>query len=347
MPVVDRNILRLALFELLHEPDTPHPVVIDEALEIAKRFSTPRSLAVHQRNPGRRSEGAGDAGPGVNRRRGLLLAAALVAALGGRLAGARPTSAPLPRGGGRHPHSSTTTTTTDTPSPSSRRAGGSIALRVRVTDAPLASARAVPDGRRRPTRRSPPARERDAFAGEAAARQPRAQAEAVSRVLVALAARIRYDADRRVPQDPAAVFASGRADCVGFAELAVDLLRRVGHPGAHRSGNPAHAAGRRRLRPAHRRRLPPVDRGLLPGSRLRLLGSLRVDQRRGRALHPVSDALRFVRPRSLTLVFVDQSGELSYASVPAGGATLLERLERRPAAARPVEAVLFRAQPVR
>ena len=43
MPVVDRNILRLALFELLHEPDTPRPVVIDEALEIAKRFSTPKS----------------------------------------------------------------------------------------------------------------------------------------------------------------------------------------------------------------------------------------------------------------------------------------------------------------
>lgn len=43
MPIVDRNILRLALFELLHEPSTPCPVVIDEALEIAKRFSTPRS----------------------------------------------------------------------------------------------------------------------------------------------------------------------------------------------------------------------------------------------------------------------------------------------------------------
>jgi len=43
MPIVDRNILRLALFELLHEPSTPQPVVIDEALEIAKRFSTPRS----------------------------------------------------------------------------------------------------------------------------------------------------------------------------------------------------------------------------------------------------------------------------------------------------------------
>ena len=43
MPIVDRYILRLALFELLHEPATPRPVVIDEALEIAKRFSTPRS----------------------------------------------------------------------------------------------------------------------------------------------------------------------------------------------------------------------------------------------------------------------------------------------------------------
>jgi transcription antitermination protein NusB len=43
MPIVDRNILRMALFELIHEPETPRPVVIDEALEIAKRFSTPRS----------------------------------------------------------------------------------------------------------------------------------------------------------------------------------------------------------------------------------------------------------------------------------------------------------------
>ena len=43
MPIVDRNILRMALFELLYEPETPRPVVIDEALEIAKRFSTPRS----------------------------------------------------------------------------------------------------------------------------------------------------------------------------------------------------------------------------------------------------------------------------------------------------------------
>jgi N utilization substance protein B len=35
---VDRNVLRLAVFEFLHEPATPHIVVIDEAIEVAKRF---------------------------------------------------------------------------------------------------------------------------------------------------------------------------------------------------------------------------------------------------------------------------------------------------------------------
>lgn len=39
MAAVDRNILRLALYELLHYPETPPAVVINEALEIARRFS--------------------------------------------------------------------------------------------------------------------------------------------------------------------------------------------------------------------------------------------------------------------------------------------------------------------
>ena len=43
MPVVDRNLLRVALYELIHEDETPDPVVIDEAVEIAKKFSTPSS----------------------------------------------------------------------------------------------------------------------------------------------------------------------------------------------------------------------------------------------------------------------------------------------------------------
>jgi N utilization substance protein B len=39
MAVVDRNILRLAVYEFMFEP-TPRTVAINEALEIARRFST-------------------------------------------------------------------------------------------------------------------------------------------------------------------------------------------------------------------------------------------------------------------------------------------------------------------
>ena len=39
MAAVDRNILRVALYELLHHPETPPAAVINEALEIARRFS--------------------------------------------------------------------------------------------------------------------------------------------------------------------------------------------------------------------------------------------------------------------------------------------------------------------
>jgi N utilization substance protein B len=40
MSVIDRNILRLATFELAFREDVPASVAINEALEIAKRFST-------------------------------------------------------------------------------------------------------------------------------------------------------------------------------------------------------------------------------------------------------------------------------------------------------------------
>ena len=39
MPVVDRNILRCAIYELLWEPDIPAVVTINEAIELAKRFA--------------------------------------------------------------------------------------------------------------------------------------------------------------------------------------------------------------------------------------------------------------------------------------------------------------------
>jgi N utilization substance protein B len=44
MAAVDRNILRLALYEMLSYPATPPAVVINEALEIARRFSSRDSV---------------------------------------------------------------------------------------------------------------------------------------------------------------------------------------------------------------------------------------------------------------------------------------------------------------
>jgi len=44
MPVVDRNILRLAVFELTRQLSPP-AVVIDEALELARRFSGEESVS--------------------------------------------------------------------------------------------------------------------------------------------------------------------------------------------------------------------------------------------------------------------------------------------------------------
>ncbi len=39
MPIVDRNIMRMGVFELCHAPDCPVSVVINEAIELGKRFS--------------------------------------------------------------------------------------------------------------------------------------------------------------------------------------------------------------------------------------------------------------------------------------------------------------------
>jgi N utilization substance protein B len=40
MATVDRNVLRLAVYEMLHRPDIPPVVSINEAVDIAKKFST-------------------------------------------------------------------------------------------------------------------------------------------------------------------------------------------------------------------------------------------------------------------------------------------------------------------
>ena len=43
MPAVDRNVLRLAVYELLEHPEVPMAAILDEAVELAKQYSTEES----------------------------------------------------------------------------------------------------------------------------------------------------------------------------------------------------------------------------------------------------------------------------------------------------------------
>ena len=61
MPAVDRQILRLGAYELITEASVPVAVVIDEAVELAKLYSTEESgryvngvlsAIAHERRPG-------------------------------------------------------------------------------------------------------------------------------------------------------------------------------------------------------------------------------------------------------------------------------------------------------
>ena len=44
MPAVDRNLLRMAVSELVGFKSTPFPIVINEAIEIARRYCAPESI---------------------------------------------------------------------------------------------------------------------------------------------------------------------------------------------------------------------------------------------------------------------------------------------------------------
>ncbi len=43
MPAIDRNILRLAVYEMLFESNVPEVVIVDEAIELAKKFGSESS----------------------------------------------------------------------------------------------------------------------------------------------------------------------------------------------------------------------------------------------------------------------------------------------------------------
>jgi transglutaminase-like putative cysteine protease len=195
-------------------------------------------------------------------------------------------------------------------------ADGSLELSVRVSDAPLESRAPFPTGLLRDST-LPEAPERDRFAGELAA-GARTQVQAVERVLLGIAGAVRYDPDRRRRQDPAAVFASRRANCVGFAELAVDLLRRAGIrtrtvQGILRTapGSEGHEPG---IGGTYHRWIEVYypDRGYVFSDPWTAING--VDARyvpfRARALH---------RPNALALVSLGSSGRLAYATVRVGG----------------------------
>ena len=193
---------------------------------------------------------------------------------------------------------------------------GSRTLSVRVSDGALGSAAPFP-----PAARTAPALvtapDRDAFASRLASGSRTLQ-EAVRRILLGLAGEIRYDPDRLRLQDPAAVFASRRAYCVGFAELAVDLLRRAGisartvqgvlhtEPGSDRYEAQlggvyhrwieVHYPDRGYVFSDPMRSINGVDAGYLPFGR--------------RAL---------ARPRDLRLTALALEGALGYESIPAAG----------------------------
>lgn len=68
MPVVDRNLLRIATFELAHCPEVPVAVAISEAVELAKRYSTDDSGRFVNGMLGRIAEAVRDVSPPKKRR---------------------------------------------------------------------------------------------------------------------------------------------------------------------------------------------------------------------------------------------------------------------------------------
>jgi transglutaminase superfamily protein len=198
-------------------------------------------------------------------------------------------------------------------------AGGSVALTVRVSDSPLASAAPFPtgDGARAASVAAP---DRDAFARNLAAGS-RTEAEAVRRILLGLAARVAYDPDRLRRQDPGAVFSAGRAYCVGFAELAVDLLGRVGISARTVQGVLATGPGvdgyEAKLGGAFHRWIEVYypDRGYVFSDPLSSVNG--VDAR-----YVAFSRRAWTRPQNLALTAFSRTGELSYGTLRTGNKTL-------------------------
>jgi hypothetical protein len=201
-------------------------------------------------------------------------------------------------------------------------AAGVLELTVRVSGAPLRSRAPFPTGQPADTS-LPEARDRDAFARSLAGNAA-TQAEAVENLVAGVASAVRYDGDRTRRQDPAAVFESRRASCVGIAELAVDLLRRLGISSRTVQGilrtKPEAEGYEPRIGGVYHRWIEIYypDRGFVfsdPSSSINGVDARYLPFRR-RA---------FERPRDLTLTSLESSGSLDYPLLRLPLATLRVR----------------------
>jgi len=75
MAIVDRNVLRLGIYELYHGPEVPFKVVLDEAIELAKRYGSEESPGfvngildkiANEKNEARESEAPAEPAPTVS-----------------------------------------------------------------------------------------------------------------------------------------------------------------------------------------------------------------------------------------------------------------------------------------
>jgi transglutaminase-like putative cysteine protease len=200
---------------------------------------------------------------------------------------------------------------------------GSLELHVRVSDSPLASRAPFPTGLLREAA-LPAASDRDRFARELVA-DARTQVEAVERILLGIARAVRYDPDRSRRQDPAAVFASRRAYCVGFAELSVDLLRRAAIPARTVQGilrtEPGSDGYDAEIGGAYHRwiEIHYPDRGFVFSDPWSSING--VDAR-----YVPFGSRALVRPQTLGLVPVRSSGRLDYATICLGQSAVRRRL---------------------
>ncbi|MEX0878571.1 MAG: transglutaminase-like domain-containing protein [Thermoanaerobaculia bacterium] len=199
---------------------------------------------------------------------------------------------------------------------------GNLELRVRVSGGPLESRAPFPTEAARDGA-LPPSAERDAFA-RALAGDAATQAAAVERILAGVASAIRYDADRTRRQDPGSVFATRRAHCVGYSELAVDLLRRAGIAARTVQGilrmKPLAEGWDARIGGVYHRWIEIYypDRGFVfsdPSSSINSVDARYVPFGK-RALE---------RPRGLTLTRLESSGSLDYPVLRLPDATLRVR----------------------